>query len=112
MTETPPAPASPNPSNERTLAAVAYVLLWVTGLIILLLAKKEDKYARWHAIQAIGFGIAATLASIIAGLLPVPFLDTIVSLLILVGIVVLAVKAYQGEKPRLPVIAEMADKNA
>lgn len=98
--------------GDRTLAAVAYILTWITGLIIFFIAKKEDKYARWHAIQAIGYGIAATVISIIVGFLPVPYLGTIVWILIIVGIVVLAMKAYQGEKMRLPVIAEMADKNA
>lgn len=98
--------------GDRTLAAVAYILTWITGLIIFFIAKKEDKYARWHAIQAIGYGIATTIVSIIVGILGVPFLGTIVWILIIVGVVVLAVKAYQGEKVRLPVIADMADKNA
>jgi uncharacterized membrane protein len=106
MTSTPPQ------EGDRTLAAVAYVLTWVTGLIIFFVAKKEDKYARWHAIQAIGFGVAATVVSIIASFLPVPFLSNIIWLLIVVGIIVLAIKAYQGEKIRLPIVAQMADKNA
>ena len=101
-----------NPEGDRTLAAVAYILTWVTGLIIFFIAKKEDKYARWHAIQAIGFGIAATVVSIVVSLLRIPFLGMIVWLLVIVGIIVLAMKAYQGEKIRLPVIADMADKNA
>lgn len=104
--------STPTQEGDRTLAAVAYVLTWVTGLIIYFIAKKEDKYARWHAIQAIGFGIAATLVSIIVSFLPVPFLGTIVWILVIVGVIVLAMKAYQGEKVRLPIIAEMADKNA
>lgn len=110
-TPTPPTTTT-NSDNERTLAAVAYILTWVTGLIIFFVAKKEDKYARWHAIQAIGFGIAATVVSIILNILPIPFLGTIFWVLVLVGIIVLAMKAYQGEKMRLPVIADMADKNA
>lgn len=39
-------------------------------------------------------------------------LSMLLGLAILIAIIVLAVKAYQGEKIRLPVIADMADKNA
>lgn len=111
MAAAPPAPATSS-DNERTLAAVAYILTWVTGLIIYFVAKKEDRYARWHAVQAIGFGIAATVVSIVLSILPIPFMGTIFGLLVIVGIVILAVKAYQGEKVRLPIVAEIADKNA
>lgn len=94
------------------LAAVAYILTFITGIIIYLVAK-EDKYARWHAIQAIGFGIFALVVSIVLDFLPfMGFLSMLWSLAVIVGIIFLAVKAYQGEKVRLPVIADFADKNA
>ena len=111
MTTVTTAPAA-NPDGDRTLAAVAYILTWITGLIIFFVAKKEDKYARWHAIQAIGYGIATTIISIILNILPIPFIGTIFWILIIVGIIILAMKAYQGEKMRLPIVADMADKNA
>lgn len=98
--------------NSRALAAVAYVLTFITGIIIFLVAK-DDKYARWHALQAIGFGIFALIVGIIVGLVPgMGILSTLWNVAVLVGIVILAVKAYQGEKMRLPVIADIADKNA
>lgn len=105
------APASSNDS-ERGLAAVAYILTWVTGLIIYFVAKPEQHYAKWHAIQAIGLGIVATVGAIVLAVLPIPFLSTIWGLLVIVAIIVFAVKAYQGERLRMPVVADMADKNA
>lgn len=116
-------PAAP-PQSERTLAAVAYLLTWVTGLIILLLAKKEDRYTRWNAIQAIGLGIVATVVSIVLNLVGLGggfgfgmmmgggILGSIWGLLILIAVIVCAVKAYQGEPFRIPLVVDFADKNA
>lgn len=120
LTDTPAAspatstPSSPDVSvqNSRTLAAVAYVLTFITGIIIFLVAK-EDKYARWHAIQAIGLGVFALVVGIVLGFLPfLGMLSLLWNLAVLVAVIFLAVKAYQGEKVRLPVVADMADKNA
>lgn len=105
------APESSNES-ERGLAAVAYVLTWITGLIIYFLAKPEQRYAKWHAVQAIGLGIVAVLGAIVFAILPIPYLTTIWWLLVIVAIIVFAVKAYQGERMRMPVVADMADKNS
>lgn len=122
-----------SPSQDRTLAAVAYVLTWITGLIILLTAKKEDHTTRWHAIQAIGLGIAAFVVSVVLNIVwgilgfatgmgaGIPgfsmmmgagLIGSVWWLLVIVIIVVCAVKAYQGERFRLPIIADIADKNA
>ena len=111
------APAPVNESNSRTLAAVSYVLTWLTGLIIFFVAPKEDKYARWHAIQAIGLGVALVVVAIVVNILSfiVPFLGFLMMLVwlgVIVLVIIMAVKAYKGEKVRLPVIADMADKNA
>ena len=113
MSSTPPAAQAPadNASNSRTLAAVAYILTWLTGLIIFLVAK-NDKYARWHAIQAIGLGIAAFVVSFVIGLVGLGVLSFMWWVLVIVAIIWLAVKAYQGEKIRLPLLADWADKAA
>lgn len=117
MTDTTAAPPASGEQNSRTLAAVAYILTFVTGLIIYFIAPKDDKYARWHAIQAIGLGVAWIVLSIIISILDaiLPFfglLSTLLWLAVVIVIVILAVKAYQGQKIRLPIIADMADKNA
>jgi uncharacterized membrane protein len=107
--------ASPNHPNSKTLAAVAYILTWVTGLIILFTAPKDDRYARWHAIQAIGLGVAVTVLWIIYTIVLRGMLGPLVwifQLLVIVVVIVLAVKAYQGDGIRLPVVGDMADKNA
>ncbi len=104
--------------KERTLAAVAYILTWITGLIIFLVADKDAKYARWHAIQAIGLGVAVFVLAIILNILgfvlgSIAFLlSSLLWLATIVLIIILAIKAYQGNQLRLPVLADFADKNS
>lgn len=112
--------------DEKAVAAVAYILTWLTGLIILLIAKQDQQYARWNAIQAIGLGIAAfvfALAGAVvasafaftagaAAMAMVSVINLIVWLTIVAVAIVLAVMAYQGKPVRLPVIAGFADKYA
>lgn len=119
--------AQPEPGGgDTTLAAVAYILTWLTGLIIFLVADDDDTYSRWHALQAIGLGIVIYLVGWILGVLGlgaglglgVPglfgfgVLGSIWLLLAYILIIVLAVKAYQGESIRIPVLADLADDHA
>lgn len=114
-------------SNSNVLAAVAYILTWVTGLIIFLVADKKDKYVRFHALQAIGLGVVffafyivwqylvvgVFLATLSAGVLALfGLVSLLVTLLLIVLIIVCAVKAYQGSKFMLPLIGAFAEKNA
>lgn len=121
MADTSSAPATK--SNENALAAVAYILTWITGLIVLLTAKKEEKFKRWHAVQAIALGVVYVVVAIIVNVLSMAvftasgfamwgLIVTLVWLLLIVLIIVMAVTAYQGKKVRLPVLAGFADKYA
>lgn len=107
--------------GKHGLAAVAYILTWLTGIIVYLIADDDDTYTRWHALQAILFGIAAAVIGWILGLVPlgagvgIPGFGVLAAiwwLLVIIAIIVLAVKAYKGEKVRIPVIADLADDHA
>lgn len=116
------------PENERGMAALAYLFTWITGLIVFFTAKKEEKYKRWHAIQAIGVGVVvvilyAVVNFLIVGVMLSPgagagaaggafLVTTLLYLAILAWIIVMMVTAYQGKTLRLPVLAGFADKNA
>lgn len=128
MSETATAQPTGTKSNENTMALVAYILTWITGLIILLTSPKDAKYQRWHAIQSIGLGVVWTVVAVVGNVLGVGFfafgaagvaggllvglLFMLLSLGFLVLWIVMMVTAYQGKKIRLPLIADMADKNA
>ena len=90
---------------------LCYVLGWISGLVFILI-EKENKFVRFHAMQSIiVFGVLS-VASIV--LRWIPFLGlVIVPLIGLLGLVlwiVLMVKAYQGEKYKLPWAGNLAEK--
>lgn len=104
---------------------LSYVLGWVTGLIFFLI-EKDNKFVRFHAIQSmIVFG-ALSVLQIVIGLfittLAMMHLGALIalfglinSIVFLAGIVLwilMMVKAYQGEKFKLPIAGDIAEKNA
>jgi uncharacterized membrane protein len=97
--------------NQNVMATVAYLGLFVTGIVLLLL-EKNNKFVRFHAMQStIVFGGLFVL-SFILGLVPV--LGALVgSLLWIVGLIlwiVLMYKAYQGEMYKLPYVGQIAEE--
>ena len=99
---------------EPNLAAtLSYVAGIITGLIFYVL-EKENKFVRFHAMQSILF--CAAWFVIIGISLLIPVLGVILMMFInIAGIilwVVLMLKAYSGEQFKLPVIGDIAEKNA
>lgn len=88
---------------RNTVAALAYLLGWLTGIIVLLVEK--DKFVRFHAMQSIAiFGALTVFLWIpIIGWLFGPIIGLILWL-------VLMWKAYQGEEFLLPVVGDFAKK--
>jgi len=107
---TPPKTSSTG-MDPKVAALLSYLAGWVTGLIFFLI-EKEDKYVRFHAMQSIITFGALTVLSIIA--MAIPVIGLIISMLIypvsLVLWILLMIKAYQGEKYKLPIIGDMAEK--
>ena len=97
---------------------LSYVLGWITGLIFFLIEEK-DEFVRFHAMQSIIFFGAITAFAIVLGFLqwipgPVGVLFTVLTSLVglfaFVMWIVLMVKAYQGERYKLPVAGEQAER--
>lgn len=113
--------------DSRLYAAGAYILLIFSGIVVLLV-RKNDSYAKFHAMQSILFTIALIVLSIALGILGkalgmMPFLEWVVSLIffILSALINLGVfllwlylmwKAYIGERFMLPLIGAEAEKMA
>jgi len=92
---------------KNTTAALAYVLGWLSGLAVFLI-EKEDKFVRFHALQAIvtfGFFNVIVMVPLIGWMI-----SPLVMLVSLVTWILCLVKAYQGEKFKLPVIGEFVEK--
>lgn len=118
--------------DENVMAALSYVLGFVTGIIVYLI-ERDNEYVRWHAAQSMAvFGllfvanialstISATLftsfafssaGSVVFGLLSLvlSLASLALGLGALVAWVYLMVRAYQGETPRIPIAAGLADR--
>lgn len=130
----PGAPASGTGMDPKVAAAISYI--WIVGVIFFFL-EKENKFVRFHAMQSILFGIANTVIMmvllVVAFVLTFAFgiggamvgggIGTLVSLLVwviwllfwviamalLIGLILAAVKAYQGQKFKLPIIGKIAE---
>jgi len=99
--------------DENVAGLLCYILGWISGLVFFLIEKK-NKFVRFHALQSIiVFGVL-TLASIVLGWIPFIgwVISTIISVLAIVLWIILMIKAYQGEKFKLPWAGDLAEKNA
>ncbi len=99
--------------NAQVAALLSYLLGWITGLIFFVI-EKENKFVRFHAMQSI-----VTFASLFVLCIVLSFIPIIGwALLPIVWIaqfilwIILMVKAYQGEKFKLPFAGNIAEKNA
>ena len=92
---------------------LCYVLGWITGIIFLILENKNE-YVRFHAIQSIVLFGALNIAWIIFRWIPI--IGWVASWIIgVVGFIlwiVLMVKAYQGQKYKIPVAGDIAEQNS
>ena len=90
---------------------LCYVLGWVTGLIFFLM-EKENKFVRFHAMQSIVvFGAISVVTYILSF---IPFIGWIISgllgVLAFVLWIILMIKAYQGERYKLPWAGNFAER--
>ncbi len=90
--------------NDNIMAALAYLLGSISGIIIYLIEKdKPDKsrFVMFHAVQAIILGLVWFILS---------YVPVIGQLVIFITWVLMMYKAYSGEEYHLPVIGEYAEK--
>ena len=99
--------------DENVAGLLSYVLGWITGLIFFLV-EKDSKFVRFHAMQSIVVFSTITVANIVLIYIPVIgwVLRIVLSILALVLWIILMIKAYQGEKYKLPWAGDIADKQA
>jgi len=130
----PPAQQTGTGMDPKIAAAISYI--WIVGLVFYFI-EKDNKFIRFHAMQSILFGIANTVIMIvlmfvgfiltfafgIGGAMVGGAIGSLVSMLVwlvwllfwliamalLIGLVYAAVKAYQGQKFKLPIIGNMAE---
>ena len=97
---------------------LCYILGWITGLIFFLV-EKENEFVRFHAKQSIVvFGAFSAVFILLFILEWIPYigvlflvLNVLLGILSLVLWVMLMVKAYQGERYKLPWAGDFAEKH-
>lgn len=97
------------------VAAVSYLLFFITGIVVLLV-ENEDRFVRFHAMQStIVFG-GLFIASFVFNLIlaPIDLLATLVNTIIWIAIIIIwftsMIKAYQGKIFKWPVAGDFAEK--
>ena len=97
--------------TENLEGLLCYALGWVTGLVFLLLEQK-NAFVRFHALQSLVTCLGLFIITLVIGFVPV--LGVLVNLLLwLLSIalwIVLMVKAYKGERYKLPVVGDFVEQ--
>jgi uncharacterized membrane protein len=109
--------------QANVIAALTYLLGFVTGLIFLYLEPyNQDEFICFHARQSIGFSVAWFAIGVVFGVfiavLPhglgamLRFILTLIDIVLAVYWVFLMYKAYSGERYRIPELADVVDSVA
>ncbi len=99
--------------NENIAGLLCYLLGWVSGLIFFLVEKKSN-FVRFHAMQSIIVFGGLMLLSFLCGFVP-GFGCIVGGLLAALGLIlwiVLMIKAFGNDKFKLPVVGDIAEKQA
>lgn len=119
-----PTPAAGSGISNNVAGLLCYLFGWLGGLIFLLIEPyKNEKTVRFHAFQSIFFAAALIAVYIVLfivgiilgvihlGILMIP-LWLVIGVGVMVAWVVLMVKAYNNQIFKLPVIGDLAAKQA
>lgn len=96
---------------ENLAGALCYVAGAITGVVFLII-EKENPFVRFHAWQSIIISVSFFILSIVLSFIPIIgwILSLLLSPVAFVLWLVLIWKAYQGERFKLPIIGEIAEK--
>lgn len=92
--------------DKTTLAALSYVLFFITGFFFYLLYK--DKFVRFHAKQSVLVFGSLFILFFLFGALGLSDITQLLSILIFILWLVLIYKAWLGQEWKVPVLGDMA----
>ena len=97
--------------DENIAGLLCYVVGWLTGIIFLVL-EKENQFVRFHALQSILTFLPLSVIALLLGWIPFVgwVLAGLVWILTFILWIVLMFKAYRGEKYKLPIVGDIAEK--
>jgi uncharacterized membrane protein len=114
--------APSQPMAENTAGLLCYVVGWITGIIFFVIDKRP--YVRFHAAQSIVvFGSLHVLSIVLSMFFGVSLFATgfagfsatwailgLINVVALVLWILLMIKAYQGDRFRVPIAADISEK--
>lgn len=119
--------AGSTPITSNVAGALAYIVGFITGIVFLVIEPyKNDRFVRFHAFQSIFYSAFAIALSILWGVLSAALFavsfGTFWHMIFLIWVVIrlglflvwlfLMYKAYNNERFMLPVLGELAAKQA
>lgn len=121
-----PATATSAGMSENVAGLLCYIFGFITGIIFLALAPyNQNRFVRFHAFQSIFLSVAWVGVMIVERIIDVALLSVSIALLGLMALVwmlvavgflilwiVMMIKAYNGQKFKLPIIGDLAEKQA
>ncbi len=97
--------------QDSKLFAFLAVFLSIVGFIIVLIAKKDDKYALYYAKQSLVLFISWIVAGVVVIVPLIGWVATpILYLLVFILWIIALVYSLSGELKRTPIIGEFAEK--
>lgn len=104
--------ASPVVETVREQDKIQLVLAYLGILALIpLLTVKDSDFVQWHAKNGLVLGVGGAIAISILGM--IPFLGVVTCLLgpaLLVVDIVAMMRALKGERWRIPVVSDLAEK--
>jgi uncharacterized membrane protein len=105
--------------TENVAGALCYLVGFITGIIFLVIAPyNQNKFIRFHAFQSIFLNVAYIVAWILVGFLTVVTHGIGILLYPLVGLgffvlwLYMMYSAYNNKRVKLPIIGDLAEKQA
>jgi len=108
------APTVANALSDNIAGALAYITIFPAIFFLVVAPYNRNRFIRFHSFQSLFLFVAAVALNILIGFLPFVrwMLWNLLSLACFVLVVFLIIKAYQGQKFKVPVIGDMAEKRA
>ena len=87
-------------TDSNLMAALSYV--WIISIVMLVI-KKDDKFVLWHAKQGV-------ILFVISWVGVIPIIGWIIWFVVVALEIIGFIKALSGEKYKIPIIGDLADK--
>ncbi|MGD0728885.1 MAG: hypothetical protein ABR981_02310 [Candidatus Micrarchaeaceae archaeon] len=105
--------SNPKPKEDLQIYfIISYVLLLITGIIVLLVKGEEDKRLKMHSIQAILLGIVFIAIWIIFGWVAFGIIADVLNFLLWLYALYVGFEAAAGTDIEIPVITKYAKRYA